>query len=80
MTGAQVFSSSSPQRAGWRDGKRQPARHVPTRTVTTASSWDAGEVVGLVQNMMRLAAPAHLLTGFMLALFGTYILIALQVA
>ena len=47
---------------------------------TTASSRDAGEVVGLVQKMMRLAAPAHLLTGFMLALFGTYILIALQVA
>ena len=47
---------------------------------STASSQDADELVGLMQRIMRLATPAHLLTGTMLAMFGAYQLIAQQVA
>ena len=47
---------------------------------STASSQDADELVGLMQSIMRLATPAHLLTGTVLAMFGAYLLIAQQVA
>ena len=47
---------------------------------SAAPSHDTEELVGLTQQIMRLAAPAHLLTGTMLALFGAYLLIALQVS
>jgi len=43
---------------------------------SAASSRDAQELVGLTQQMMRLATPAHQVTGLLLAAFAAYLLAA----
>ena len=43
---------------------------------SAASSRDSQELVGLTQHIMRLAAPAHQVTGLLLAAFAAYLLAA----
>lgn len=47
---------------------------------STASSGNVDEVASIIQKMMRLVTPAHLLTGMLLAMLGAYWLISSRAA